>query len=45
MQDRDKIEEEKKTKIPGEEMKGRNTRGQGKTEQMEEAETTKQEQK
>ena len=45
MQDRDKIEEEKETKIPGEEMKGRNTREQGKTEQAEEAETTKQEQK
>ena len=45
MQDRDKMEEEKDTKNTGEEMQGRNTTGQAKTEQTEEAETTEQEQK
>ena len=44
MQDRDEIEEEKGTKNIIEEMQGRNTTGQAKTEQMEEAETTEQEQ-
>ena len=44
MQDRDEIEEEKGTKNTREEMQGRNTTGQAKTEQMEEAETTEQEQ-
>ena len=45
MLDRDKVEEEKDTKNTGEEMQGRNTTGQEKTEQTEEAETTEQEQK
>ena len=45
MQDRDKIEEEKDTNNTGEKMQGRNTTGQEKTEQTEEAETTKKEQK
>ena len=41
MQDRDKIEEEKDTKNTGEEMQGRNATGQAKTEQTQEAESTK----
>ena len=44
MQGRDKIEEEMDTKNTGEEMQGRNTTGQEKAEQMEEAKTTEQEQ-
>ena len=44
-EDRDKIEEEKDTKNTIEEKQGRNTTGQAKTGQTEEAETIKQEQK